>query len=77
MTHGMPSVLAEMTYKLTIVTGKRPFAGTDARVYFTLFGDLGNTGQSSFVQCPSHFSRGSKDVFLMIASDLGSIKALR
>lgn len=77
MTHDMVFVLAEMTYKLTIITGKRPFAGTNARVYFTLFGDLGNTGRSSFVQSHSHFSRGSKDLFLMIASDLGSIKALR
>lgn len=66
-----------MTYKLTIVTGKRPFAGTNARVYITLFGALGNTGKSNFMQSNEYFSRGSKDVFLMGALDVGNIKALR
>ena len=38
----MAFVLADLTYKLTIVIAKKDFAGTNAKVHFTLFGDLGN-----------------------------------
>jgi hypothetical protein len=40
----MSHVLAHK-YKVTVVTGKRDNAGTDANVHITLFGELGDSGE--------------------------------
>lgn len=34
-----------MLYSVQIFTGNVPGAGTDARVYITIYGDLGDTGE--------------------------------
>lgn len=34
-----------MLYSVQIFTGNIPGAGTDARVYITIYGDLGDTGE--------------------------------
>jgi hypothetical protein len=72
-----PFPIAEVEYRFTINTGARMFAGTNARVYASLFGDMGNTGPSNFTQTIQSFQRGCRDTFVVRTLDVGFVKALR
>ncbi|KAH8871549.1 Lipoxygenase homology domain-containing protein 1 [Schistosoma japonicum] len=68
------------TYEVKIITGNRTFAGTDASVYLTLYGDNGDSGERKLTKSLTHrnkFERGQTDVFQMEIVDLGKINKVR
>ena len=49
-------------YKVQVFTGDVKNAGTDAKVFLTLFGDLGDTGERQLAKSETHsnkFERGN------------------
>jgi len=67
----------ETTYTVTVTTGDLRGAGTSARVYITIFGEKGDSGQRWLDSSPSNFQRASVDVFTVVSTDLGDIRRIR
>uniref|UniRef100_A0A4W3HXD2 Lipoxygenase homology PLAT domains 1 n=1 Tax=Callorhinchus milii TaxID=7868 RepID=A0A4W3HXD2_CALMI len=68
------------TYKVSVSTGDVYGAGTDANVFLTVYGDLGDTGERKLSKSEDHsnkFERGQVDTFTMEAVDLGQIYKIR
>jgi len=67
-----------MDYTIAIKTGDKPRAGTNARVFLTLFGTTGQTGEIH-LNHPNYndFVRGKLDTFNMTLSDIGDPKKVR
>jgi hypothetical protein len=65
------------TYRITVVTGSVPDAGTDADVYITLFGTNGNSGERLLDNADDNFERGQTDVFSIEMRDIGKIRQVR
>nr|CAH8854289.1 unnamed protein product [Trichobilharzia regenti] len=68
------------TYEVRIITGDKAFAGTDASVYLTLYGENGDSGERKLVKSLTHrnkFERGQTDVFHLDIVDLGKINKAR
>lgn len=68
-----------MQYRVTIQTGERKNAGTDANVYITLFGSLGNSGERQ-LGLPNFddFESGSNHAYLVRTNrSLGDLKQVR
>uniref|UniRef100_A0A3Q2V469 Lipoxygenase homology PLAT domains 1a n=1 Tax=Haplochromis burtoni TaxID=8153 RepID=A0A3Q2V469_HAPBU len=66
----------EHTYKVSVMTGDVYGAGTDANVFLTIYGDLGDTGERKLSKSETNsnkFERGSVDKFTIEAVDLGQI----
>uniref|UniRef100_A0A670JIB8 Lipoxygenase homology PLAT domains 1 n=1 Tax=Podarcis muralis TaxID=64176 RepID=A0A670JIB8_PODMU len=64
------------TYKISVFTGDIFGAGTDASVFLTIYGDLGDTGErqlSSSETNMNKFERGQEDIFSIQAVDLGAV----
>uniref|UniRef100_A0A669B819 Lipoxygenase homology PLAT domains 1 n=1 Tax=Oreochromis niloticus TaxID=8128 RepID=A0A669B819_ORENI len=64
------------TYKVSVMTGDLYGAGTDANVFLTVYGDLGDTGERKLSKSETNsnkFERGSVDKFTIEAVDLGQI----
>uniref|UniRef100_A0A665W322 Lipoxygenase homology domains 1a n=1 Tax=Echeneis naucrates TaxID=173247 RepID=A0A665W322_ECHNA len=64
------------TYKVSVMTGDVYGAGTDANVFLTIYGDLGDTGERKLSKSETNsnkFERGSVDKFTMEAVDLGQV----
>ncbi|XP_056259329.1 lipoxygenase homology domain-containing protein 1 isoform X1 [Seriola aureovittata] len=64
------------TYKVSVMTGDVYGAGTDANVFLTIYGDLGDTGERKLSKSETNsnkFERGSVDKFTMEAIDLGQV----
>ena len=61
-------------YKVTIVTGDRPHAGTSANVYCELVGIGGTTGKLQLENHRKNFERARTDVFHLDTADLGQLK---
>jgi len=61
-------------YEVSVVTGDRPWAGTDANVFITIFGEKGNTGKRFLDNPKKHptFERGQTDLFGIETIDLGN-----
>nr|XP_048275494.1 lipoxygenase homology domain-containing protein 1 isoform X2 [Myodes glareolus] len=67
-------------YSVQIFTGNIPGAGTDARVYITIYGDLGDTGERYLGKSENRmnkFERGTADTFIIEAADLGVIYKIK
>ncbi|XP_004623679.1 lipoxygenase homology domain-containing protein 1 isoform X1 [Octodon degus] len=67
-------------YSVQIFTGNVPGAGTDAKVYITIFGDLGDTGERYLGKSENRtnkFERGTADTFIIEAADLGVIYKIK
>ncbi|XP_038187073.1 lipoxygenase homology domain-containing protein 1 isoform X3 [Arvicola amphibius] len=67
-------------YSVQIFTGNVPGAGTDARVYITIYGDLGDTGERYLGKSENRtnkFERGTADTFIIEAADLGVIYKIK
>ena len=63
-------------YNLTIKTGDKPNAGTDANVFFSLHGDKGETpriGLQDESQTFRRFERSRADKFVVQTSDVGKV----
>ncbi|XP_043570379.1 lipoxygenase homology domain-containing protein 1-like [Chiloscyllium plagiosum] len=64
------------TYKINVYTGDVYRAGTDANVFLTIYGDLGDTGERKLSKSETHtnkFERNQVDTFTMEAVDLGQV----
>lgn len=70
-----------VSYKITVSTGSIKDAGTDARVYLTLFGEKGESGELLLDPLvsfgPESFNAGMTDGFRFDLSDLGRIHRIR
>ncbi|KAM7126032.1 lipoxygenase homology domain-containing protein 1 isoform 1-T1 [Molossus nigricans] len=67
-------------YSVQIVTGNVPGAGTDAKVYITIYGDLGDTGERYLGKSENRtnkFEKGTADTFIIEAADLGVIYKIK
>ncbi|KAG7241182.1 hypothetical protein INR49_025925, partial [Caranx melampygus] len=63
-------------YKVSVMTGDVYGAGTDANVFLTIYGDLGDTGERKLSKSETNsnkFERGSVDKFTLEAVDLGQV----
>ncbi|XP_058613751.1 lipoxygenase homology domain-containing protein 1-like isoform X4 [Onychostoma macrolepis] len=67
------------TYIVTVTTGDVYGAGTDANVFITLYGDMGDTGERKLSKSENgnKFERGSVDTFTLEAVDLGQVFKIR
>ena len=62
---------------MTIKTGDKPNAGTDANVYFSLHGDKGETPRIALQdesQTFRRFERGRADKFVVQTADVGKVR---
>ncbi|KAM5220872.1 lipoxygenase homology domain-containing protein 1 isoform 2-T2 [Hipposideros larvatus] len=67
-------------YSVQITTGNVPGAGTDAKVYITIYGDLGDTGERYLGKSENRtnkFEKGTSDTFIIEAADLGVIYKIK
>ncbi|KAI3372735.1 hypothetical protein L3Q82_023197 [Scortum barcoo] len=67
-------------YKVTVRTGDMYGAGTDANVFLTIYGDLGDTGERKLSKSENNknkFERGKVDKFTIEAVDLGQVFKIR
>ncbi|KAJ7335182.1 hypothetical protein JRQ81_013123, partial [Phrynocephalus forsythii] len=67
-------------YNITVYTGDVYGAGTDANVFLTIYGDLGDTGERKLRKSETHtnkFERGQEDMFAIQAVDLGTIYKIK
>ncbi|KAJ3604783.1 hypothetical protein NHX12_026835, partial [Muraenolepis orangiensis] len=63
-------------YSVSVMTGDVYGAGTDANVFLTIYGDLGDTGERKLRKSETNsnkFERGSVDTFTIEAVDLGEV----
>uniref|UniRef100_A0A3B4YR02 Lipoxygenase homology PLAT domains 1 n=1 Tax=Seriola lalandi dorsalis TaxID=1841481 RepID=A0A3B4YR02_SERLL len=69
------------TYKVSVRTGDMYRAGTDADVFLTIYGDLGDTGERKLAKSENNknkFERGEQvDKFSIEAVDLGQVFKIR
>ncbi|KAE8291828.1 Lipoxygenase-like proteiny domain-containing protein 1 [Larimichthys crocea] len=68
------------TYKVSVRTGDMYGAGTDANVFLTICGDLGDTGERKLARSETNknkFERGMVDKFTIQAVDLGQVYKIR
>ncbi|KAG7237555.1 hypothetical protein INR49_032172, partial [Caranx melampygus] len=68
------------TYKVSVRTGDMYGAGTDANVFLTIYGDLGDTGERKLNKSENNknkFERGEVDKFSIEAVDLGQVFKIR
>ncbi|XP_054895001.1 lipoxygenase homology domain-containing protein 1 [Poeciliopsis prolifica] len=67
-------------YKVSVRTGDMYGAGTDANVFLTIYGDLGDTGERKLAKSENNknkFQRGEVDRFTIEAVDLGKVFKIR
>uniref|UniRef100_G3NTG3 Lipoxygenase homology PLAT domains 1b n=1 Tax=Gasterosteus aculeatus aculeatus TaxID=481459 RepID=G3NTG3_GASAC len=63
-------------YSVSVRTGDMYGAGTDANVFLTIYGDLGDTGERKLAKSEKNknkFERGAVDTFTIEAVDLGQV----
>ncbi|KAL6113992.1 loxhd1 [Pungitius sinensis] len=63
-------------YSVSVRTGDTYGAGTDANVFLTIYGDLGDTGERKLAKSQNNknkFERGEVDKFTIEAVDLGQV----
>uniref|UniRef100_A0A3P8XB79 PLAT domain-containing protein n=1 Tax=Esox lucius TaxID=8010 RepID=A0A3P8XB79_ESOLU len=68
------------TYVVSVRTGDMYGGGTDANVFLTIYGDLGDTGERKLSKSEStrnKFERGAVDKFSIEAVDLGQVFKIR
>ncbi|XP_063051831.1 lipoxygenase homology domain-containing protein 1 [Engraulis encrasicolus] len=67
-------------YKVSVRTGDTSGAGTDANVFLTVYGDLGDTGERKLRKSETNsnkFERGAVDKFTIEAVDLGLVYKIK
>ena len=67
-----------MQYQVDVYTADVKHAGTDANVFITIYGNMGDTGRRQLTKkFADLFERGKWDDFKLEALDLGSLVRLR
>ena len=70
--------LKPIQYEVAIYTADVAYAGTDANVSLTVYGENGDSGQRKLTKkMVNLFERGQRDVFNVEALDLGQLKRVR
>ncbi|KAL5006870.1 hypothetical protein ScPMuIL_015676 [Solemya velum] len=64
-------------YKISVYTGDKRGAGTDANVYVTVFGENGDSGEKKLHSKKNNFERKQVDEFVIESACLGRINRLR
>nr|XP_014352354.1 PREDICTED: lipoxygenase homology domain-containing protein 1 [Latimeria chalumnae] len=78
--HEVDDALETHTYKVVVYTGDVYGGGTDANVFLTICGDMGDTGERKLSKSESNsnkFERGQSDRFMIEAVDLGQIYKIK
>ena len=65
------------TYTLSVVTGNRRGAGTNANVFVELYGSKGKSGERKLSTSANNFERARTDIFDVVAVDVGEIEKIR
>lgn len=63
-----------VTYKVSVTTGDRRGAGTDANVFINIVGKLGKSGDRQLEGQGNNFERNKTDVFGIECVDLGELE---
>ncbi|CAF4484729.1 unnamed protein product, partial [Rotaria sp. Silwood2] len=63
-------------YKITVYTGNKKDAGTDADVFITLYGNLGETGVIMLDNKKNNFEAGQKDEFTIECPTVGKLNKI-
>lgn len=69
-----------MQYSVTVTTGHKRGAGTDANVFLEVYGANGSTGKRPLRKSSTHrnkFEKGNDDVFVIEACDLGRLSRIK
>ena len=64
---------AVVKYRVTVHTGDKRGAGTDANVFMILHGEKGDTGKRNLESSGNNFERARSDVFGIEAFDVGEL----
>jgi hypothetical protein len=64
-------------YRVVVVTGNVPFAGTDANVFLTLFGEMGDSSEFTLDNEEDNFERNKTDIFSLTSGELGELRRVR
>ncbi|XP_062503862.1 lipoxygenase homology domain-containing protein 1-like isoform X2 [Corticium candelabrum] len=73
-------MLTVKQYKVHVFTGDVSGGGTDANVFLTVFGQLGDSGERKLLKSETHrnkFERNHEDIFTIEAADLGRLQKIR
>ncbi|XP_053384453.1 lipoxygenase homology domain-containing protein 1-like isoform X6 [Mercenaria mercenaria] len=71
------AVRKDTKYKVTVYTGNKKGAGTDANVYIILFGENGDSSEKYLDDSRNNFERGQTDEFVIECPCLGRLDRLR
>ncbi|XP_070566658.1 lipoxygenase homology domain-containing protein 1-like isoform X2 [Ptychodera flava] len=64
-------------YIVRVYTGDKRNAGTDANVFITIFGELGDSGERKLDNKQNNFERGQEDKFTLESPSLGPLTKIR
>ncbi|TRZ03142.1 hypothetical protein DNTS_014536 [Danionella cerebrum] len=71
------SIIRQMVYEVTVVTGDTQNAGTDTNIFITVFGVNGSTEEILLQKHEDRFERGQEDTFNLEIDDIAPLKKLR
>uniref|UniRef100_K1R2V2 Lipoxygenase-like protein domain-containing protein 1 n=1 Tax=Magallana gigas TaxID=29159 RepID=K1R2V2_MAGGI len=71
------AIRKDSKYKVTVYTGDKKGAGTDANVILSIFGENGESGEQKLDNSKNNFERNCKDEFLVKCPCLGRINRIR
>lgn len=73
--------MSTTTYRVTVVTGTAAWAGTDANVYITMYGNINgrktHSGERLLDNHANNFELGKTDVFNLETRDIGELTQVR
>lgn len=64
-------------YRITIYTGNADYAGTNANVFITIYGDVTNSGEKHLDNDDDNFEQGKTDIFTLELPQLGNLTSVR
>ncbi|KAL4660900.1 lipoxygenase homology domain-containing protein 1-like [Arapaima gigas] len=71
------TIVQKVIYEVTVVTGDVQKAGTDTRIYLTVFGTSGNTDEILLQKNEDRFERGQEDMLILEIDDIAPLKKIR
>uniref|UniRef100_A0A8C9SD10 Lipoxygenase homology PLAT domains 1 n=1 Tax=Scleropages formosus TaxID=113540 RepID=A0A8C9SD10_SCLFO len=71
------TIVRKVIYEATVVTGDVQKAGTDTKIYITVFGANGNTDEILLQKNEDRFERGQEDTFMLEIDDIAPLKKIR
>ena len=77
MSNSIVSFSTANKYKVTVYTGNKRGAGTNANVFITLFGEHGDSGERKLDTSKDNFERGKADEFVVEGPCLGPLSRVR